>query len=86
MVTIRGRVGFDFEEFEVSTQTCTGSEPGLGIWLEYGSGPKSQPTVWCCGDLKPVDPLRLVQDREFKRFHRFITARRKDCRGSGSLN
>ena len=82
MVTVRGQIEIDFEDFGLATRECH-ERKADGIWLEYGRGPKNQPTVWCCGDLTPVDPLRLVQNGEFKRFHRFITARLTDCDGYG---
>jgi len=71
MVTVRGSVQIGFETFTLSGSECTrGTEP---IWLEYGSGPKRQPTTWCCGDLPSHDPLRVKQDAEFRRFHQLLT-------------
>jgi hypothetical protein len=46
IVTIRGRVKIAFEDFELSTTECKGREID-SIWLEYGKGPKKQPTIWC---------------------------------------
>jgi hypothetical protein len=45
------------------------------IWLEYGRGPKRQPTIWCCGDLASRDPIAVVQDASFKKFDRYLTAK-----------
>ncbi len=73
MITVRGVVRLAFEDFELPATDCgTASVPG--IWLEYGRGPRWQPTTWCCGALTPRDRLRLVQDSEFRTFHRYLTA------------
>ncbi len=79
LVRARARVWIGFEDF---TLRCEGSAAGQDyLWLEYGSGVKYQPTVWCCGDLTPRDPLKLVQDADFKRFHQLLTAqvKRRGC-------
>jgi hypothetical protein len=73
-----------FEDFELSAETCEGGKID-GIWLEYGRGPKKQPTIWCCGDLTPRDPLVLVQDNEFRRFHRLLTAKKRAGRITATL-
>ena len=80
IVRVRGRVRIAFEDFRLDTAQCDGKH-GEGVWLEYGKGPKRQPTTWCCGDMIPRDPLRLMEDSNFKAFHRFLTAqsRRKGC-------
>jgi hypothetical protein len=80
IVSVRGRVLIGFEEFMFSTADCA-SRKVNGIWLEYGRGPKRQPTIWCCGDMVPRDALAIVQNQEFQRFHRQLTAqsRRKGC-------
>jgi len=79
MVTVvRALVEIDFEQFELSAKGCN-ERMADGIWLQYGRGPKSQPTTWCCGDLTPADSLILVQDSAFKLFHRYITAHRSHC-------
>jgi hypothetical protein len=65
-----------FEQFEVLTANCGGRKAD-SIWLEYGRGPKHQPTIWCCGNIDPSDELTLVQDAEFRKFHRLLTARRE---------
>jgi hypothetical protein len=76
MITVRGRVSIAFENFELSAAQC--APKGLdGIWLEYGRGPKMQPTTWCCGDLTPDDRLALVQNQDFRSFHRLLTAQRR---------
>jgi hypothetical protein len=77
IVTIRGRVKIAFEDFELSTTECKGREID-SIWLEYGKGPKKQPTIWCCGDLTPKDAqIVLIQNKEFRSFHRYLTAQRR---------
>jgi hypothetical protein len=48
-----------------------------GIWLEYGKGPKTQPTTWCCGDLRPGDQLGPIQDFAFRKFDSYLRAVRK---------
>src|SRR5437763_4462 len=55
IVAVRGPVQIAFEDFSFSVAEC-GSRKVDGIWLEYGRGPKHQPTTWCCGDLTPSDP------------------------------
>jgi hypothetical protein len=77
MVSIRARVLISFEDFEVSAAACHPKKID-SVWLEYGSGPKHQPTIWCCGDLTPRDPMRLVQSSEFRKFHRYLTAQAKE--------
>jgi hypothetical protein len=74
IVSVHGRIDFDFEDFQLSGRGC---EPaGIeGIWLEYGRGPKRQPTTWCCGDMTPRDPLRIVENGDFRRFHQYVTAK-----------
>lgn len=79
IVTVRGRVLIGFEDFELSTDSCDGGNIGR-LWLEYGKGPKRQPTTWCCGDMTPREPLRLVENSDFRKFHRLLTAQR---RGAG---
>lgn len=76
LVSIRAPVLIAFENFELSVAGCADRSLDY-IWLEYGSGPKRQPTTWCCGDMVPRDALPLTQDAEFRRFHRFLTAARK---------
>ena len=78
MVSVGGRILIAFEDFRLDTTAYSGNSTDL--WLEYGSGPKRKPTIWCCGDMTPRDPLRVVQDSEFKRFHRALTAQ---SRGKG---
>jgi hypothetical protein len=78
IVTVRGRVLIDFEDFELSTDSCDGRNIGR-LWLEYGNGPKRQPTTWCCGDMTPRDPLRLIQNSDFRKFHRLLTAQRSEA-------
>jgi hypothetical protein len=73
IISIRGPVLFGFEEFKFSAQECQSHKIDQ-IWLEYGRGPKNQPTIWCCGNLAPRDSLRLTQDKDFREFHRKLTA------------
>jgi hypothetical protein len=84
IVTVRGRILIAFEDFRLDTAHCDDKNAG-DVWLEYGRGPKKQPTTWCCGDMVPRDSLRLVEDRNFKTFHRYLTAesRRKGCHEGG---
>lgn len=79
IVTLRGVVSIGFENFRLSASGC---EPaGMdGIWLEYGKGPKRQPTTWCCDAITRRDPLQLVENADFRRFHHYLTAQR---RGNG---
>ncbi len=77
MVRVRGRIELDFESFRFSTQNCE-NHAIREIWLEYGSGPPRQPIIWA-GDLTPKDPLKVVQNSEFRQFNRDIKARRKGC-------
>jgi len=72
MATMRGRVLIAFEDFELDATRCNVNTIGQ-VWLEYGKGPKKQPTIWCCGDMVPRDPLAVVQDGEFRRFHHNLT-------------
>jgi len=76
MITVRGRVSIAFERFELSAAHCASQESD-GIWLEYGKGPKTQPTTWCCGDLTPMDSLALTQNQDFRNFDRLLTAQRR---------
>jgi|SRR5579862_610596 len=80
MVEIRGRVLIAFEEFTLDTTKCDVNTIG-DVWLEYGRGPKRQPTTWCCGDMIPQDRLVVVQNPECRRFHNYLTAqyRIKGC-------
>lgn len=80
IITLRGPVEIAFENFGLSVSACSGKKIDY-LWLEYGRGPKMQPTTWCCGDLTPRDPLVLVQNAEFRRFHRYLTTvkKAKDC-------
>ncbi len=74
-VAVRGQVVIAFEDFRLSSTGCP-TQSTDGVWLEYGSGPKRQPTTWCCGDMVPRDALRISRDSEFRRFHRYITAQK----------
>ncbi len=69
MVTVRGRVRLAFEDFELPAEDC-GVAAISGVWLEYGRGPKRQPTTWCCGDMVPRDSLELIENRDFHAFDR----------------
>lgn len=76
IITLRAPIQIAFENFRISSDDCTEKNIDY-LWLEYGSGPKSQPTSWCCGDMVPRDSLALVQNPEFQRFHHYLTAVRK---------
>ncbi len=65
-----------FEQFDISAEACTDRKLE-SMSLEYASGPKNQPTTWCCGDLTPRGPITLNQNAEFKKFHRLLTAQRR---------
>jgi len=80
IVAVRGPIQIAFENFTFSLSECE-SRKVDDVWLEYGRGPKRQPTTWCCGDMVPRDSLILVQDNEFRRFHRYLTTEKKekDC-------
>lgn len=76
LVSVRAPVEIAFEHFGLSADECADKMVD-DIWLEYGTGAKRQPTTWCCGDMVPRDTLTLVQNAEFRRFHRFLTAEKK---------
>lgn len=76
IVTLRGSIQIGFENFGLSASDCPEKKID-SLWLEYGRGPKRQPTTWCCGDMIPRDRLVLVQNSEFRRFHHYITAAKK---------
>ena len=76
IITLRGPIQIAFESFGLSASGCTDKKIDY-LWLEYGRGPKRQPTTWCCGDMVPRDTLVLVQNTEFHRFHHYITAAKK---------
>jgi hypothetical protein len=74
-MSIRGLVLLAFEEFRFSADECQGHAID-DIWLVYGRGPKNQPTIWCCGNLTPRHSLRVIQDKDFRDFHRKLTEHR----------
>jgi hypothetical protein len=76
IISIRTRIRIEFEDFEVDIPSCP-QKVADGIWLEYGKGPKTQPTTWCCGDLTPRDQLGLIQDSAFRKFDSYLRAVRK---------
>jgi hypothetical protein len=76
IITLRSPIQIAFEDFGLSVSECAEKKIDY-VWLEYGKGPKRQPTIWCCGDMVPRDSLVLKQDREFRRFHHYITATKK---------
>ena len=82
MVRIRGQVLIAFEDFELPAENCDGRRID-GVWLEYGRGPKRQPTTWCCGDMVPRDVLAILENTDFRKFHSSLTAQRKEsvCEG-----
>ena len=73
IVKVRAQILIAFEDFRLDTAACEGKKID-GAWLEYGNGPKRQPVTWCCGDMIPRDPLPLLQNSDFKKFHRYLTA------------
>jgi Carboxypeptidase regulatory-like domain len=75
MVSIRGRVlvFIGLEDSYLDTGQCAGNKFG-DVWLEYGTGPKPQPTTSCCGDIVPRDPFRVVQNQDFREFDEHLTA------------
>jgi hypothetical protein len=75
-LTMRGHILIGFENFQLDLSDCRGGAIG-NIWLEYGRGPKRQPTIWCCGDISPRDSLRLDMNRDFRAFHRYLTAQKR---------
>jgi hypothetical protein len=80
LVTVRSRIDIAFEEFQLSGRAC--ESPKIdGVWLEYGKGRKRQPTTWCCGDMVPRDGLSVLQNADFRTFHRYLTtqSRRSGC-------
>jgi hypothetical protein len=76
MISIQAPVRIAFEDFEVDIHSCP-QKVGSGIWLEYGKGPKTQPTTWCCGDLTPRDQLGMIQDSAFRRLDSYLRSIRK---------
>lgn len=76
LVSIRGGVLIALEDFELSFSECENRKIDT-VWLEYGKGPKRQPTTWCCGDMVPRDPLAVIESDEFRIFHRYLTAQRR---------
>ncbi len=82
IVRVRGRILIAFEEFELDYAHC-GENPTTEVWLEYGRGPKRQPTIWCCGNIAPRDSLRVIQNKEFLSFNHYLSDqfRTKGCLG-----
>jgi hypothetical protein len=76
MILIRTGISIGFEDFEVDIPSCA-KKVVDAIWLEYGTGPKKQPTTWCCGNLTPSDQLDLVQDSAYRKFDSYLRAGRK---------
>jgi len=76
MVTVRGLVEIAFENFRLDAKDCDGRNIDA-VWLEYGKGPKKQPTTWCCGDMVPRDELEVLENDEFRDFHRYLTAQKR---------
>lgn len=76
MIAVQANVAYDFEDFEITIPSCNNWIID-GIWLEYGRGPRKQPTTWCCGDLASRDELELVLNSAFRNFDRRVRARRK---------
>jgi len=64
LVSVRAPVQIAFENFGLSVAECADKKLDY-VWLEYGNGPKKQPTTWCCGDMVPRDALTLTQDAAF---------------------
>src|SRR5215472_6065022 len=82
ILTVRARIKIAFEDFEADVTDCGRGIIGA-VWLEYGRGPKRQPTIWCCGDMTPRDPLEMIQNDAIREFHRYLTAQRTPCTGGG---
>ena len=82
IVSVRGHILIAFEDFELDHAHC-GEDRITDVWLEYGRGPKRQPTIWCCGDITPDDPLRVMQDAAFTSFNHYLSDRFRttDCLG-----
>jgi hypothetical protein len=76
IVSLHAAILIGFERFEVAADECDGRLID-GVWLEYGKGPKRQPTTWCCGDPTPKGPMVLTQNEEFHKFHRDLIAQYK---------
>ena len=76
MISIQTPIRIAFEDFEIDIPSCPQKVAGA-IWLEYGKGPKTQPTTWCCGDLTPQDQLGLTQDSAFRKFDSYLRSVRK---------
>ena len=85
IITLRGEVQIGFESFSLSTSGCVEKKTDSELWLEYGRGPRRQPTIWCCGDMVPRDRLALVQDSEFRKFHRHLTVAKDPHRVTATL-
>ena len=79
LVAFRARILIAFEDFEVYIPDCAQKSIDA-IWLEYGRGPKNQPTIWCCGDLRSKDQLRVKMNRDFASFDHHLKARKHDQR------
>jgi hypothetical protein len=76
IITLREPIQIAFENFGLAASDCIEKKIDY-LWLEYGRGPKRQPTTWCCGDMVPRDRLALMQNAEFHRFHHYITTVKK---------
>jgi hypothetical protein len=74
VLSVRGTVQVGFEWFVLDTSPCTDRKLDY-VWLEYGRGPKRQPTTWCCGDIHPQQGPGVVQNREFRKFDRYLRVR-----------
>ena len=82
IVSVRGRILIAFEEFRLDSGACEkGSD--RDVWLEYGRGPKRQPTIWCCGDTIPRDPLQVKLNKDFELFNHYLSDQfqTRDCLG-----
>jgi len=82
IISVRSSIKIGFEKFTLPGSACEDRNID-DIWLEYGKGPKRQPTTWCCGDMVPRDPLVVVQDDQFRKFHHYLTSKKpvKECQG-----
>jgi hypothetical protein len=76
IIRMRAPVSIAFEHFALSASACD-SKRVDDIWLEYGRGPKQQPTTWCCGEIANQDPLEVLQNADFRKFHRYLIAQRR---------
>jgi hypothetical protein len=54
IITLRAPIETAFEDFGLSVSERADKKLDY-VWLEYGKGPKRQPTICCCGDMAPMN-------------------------------